>query len=265
MKDNILEKIFNHKSREVKERKRLFSVNQLEEKPLFSRKTRSLSQAIQRKDQRGIIAEFKTQSPSMGIINDNADLKQVTQGYLNAGASALSILTDTHFFGGSLENLEMARKVNNCPILQKDFIMDTYQITEAKAYGADAILLIAAMLPKDKIKELSSYAASLGLEILLEIHQKEELDKIHDQIHLVGINNRNLKDFSVNQNHSIGLVHSIPGQFVKIAESGIESPSQAFSLLNNGFHGLLIGGEFMKYPKPDAACRDFINQLKEYK
>ena len=262
--NNILEKIFHFKSKEIEERKNIRAVKTLEEKPLSSRQNRSLAQAIQSKGHTGIIAEYKTRSPSMGMINGNADLKQITQGYLNAGASGLSILTDAHFFGGSLENLEMAKKANHAPILQKDFIMDTYQITEAKAYGADAILLIAAMLSKDEILKLSSFAHTLGLEILLEIHQKEELDKINDQIQLVGINNRNLKDFSVNQDHSINLVHSIPEPFVKIAESGIDSPYQAFNLLNNGFDGLLIGGEFMKHPKPDESCRDFIDQLKDY-
>jgi indole-3-glycerol phosphate synthase len=262
--NNILEKIFHFKSKEIEERKNVRSVKTLEEKPFFSRQNRSLAQAIQSKGHTGIIAEYKTRSPSMGMINGNADLKQITQGYLNAGASGLSILTDAHFFGGSLENLEMARKANHAPILQKDFIMDTYQITEAKAYGADAILLIAAMLSKDEILKLSSFAHTLGLEILLEIHQKDELGKINDQIQLVGINNRNLKDFSVNQDHSINLVHSIPEPFVKIAESGIESPYQAFNLLNNGFDGLLIGGEFMKHPKPDESCRDFIDQLRDY-
>lgn len=266
MKDNnILEKIFHYKSEEIEERKNFFSVKTLEEKPFFSRQTQSLAQAIQSEDRPGIIAEYKTRSPSMGMINEYADVKKITQGYLNAGASGLSILTDAHFFGGSLDNLEMARKVNNAPILQKDFIMDTYQITEAKAYGADAILLIAAMLSKDEILKLSSFAHSLGMETLLEIHRKEELDQINDPIQLVGINNRNLKDFSVNQNHSMDLVHSIPDHFVKIAESGIDSPYQAFNLLNNGFDGLLIGGEFMKHTKPDEACRDFIDQLKDYK
>ena len=263
--NNILEKIFNHKLKEIDERKKTSSAKMLEEKPLFSRQTRSLSQAIRRKDQSGIVAEFKNRSPSMGTINENANVKKVSQGYLTAGASALSILTDENFFGGSLNKLEIARKNNDCPILQKDFIMDPYQIQEAKAYGADAILLIAAMLSKDKVRELSSYAGSLGLETLLEIHQEEELDRITDQIDLVGINNRNLKNFSVNQKNSVDLVNSIPYGFVKIAESGIESAKQAFNLLNSGFDGLLIGSQFMKHTDPAEACREFINQLKDYK
>ncbi|MFW6099868.1 MAG: indole-3-glycerol phosphate synthase TrpC [Bacteroidota bacterium] len=263
--NNILEKIFSHKSEEVAERKKVQPINMLENKSSYARETLSLSRAIRNQDNAGVIAEFKTRSPSMGMINENAELKQITQGYLTAGASALSILTDENFFGGSPENLEIARKNNDSPILQKDFIMDPYQILEAKAYGADAILLIAAMLPKAKVRELSSFAVSLGMEILLEIHQEEELDRVNDLIHLVGVNNRNLKNFIVNQENSMELVNAIPDKFVKIAESGIESSRQAYNLLNNGFDGLLIGGEFMKHPKPEEACRDFIDQLKIYK
>jgi indole-3-glycerol phosphate synthase len=143
--------------------------------------------------------------------------------------------------------------------------MDEYQIIEAKAWGADAILLIAAMLSKKKIKELSSFAASLELETLFEVHRKEELDKLNEHIHIVGVNNRNLKDFSVNEENSVDLVNAIPKGFVRIAESGIESANQAYNLLNKGFDGLLIGGQFMKHPKPDEACKDFIDQLKVYK
>jgi len=263
--NNILEKIFKHKSREIEERKAQSPANLLEQKPGFPKKPISLSGAVQKEDDTGIIAEFKTRSPSMGTINEQADVKTVTQGYLKAGATALSILTDSHFFGGSMENLGLARETNDCPILQKDFVMEEYQVIEAKAYGADAILLIAAMLSKEKIQELSSFAASLGLETLFEIHRKEELDKLNEHIHLVGVNNRNLKDFSVNQENSVDLVNSIPNGFIKIAESGIESPKQAFNLLNNGFNGLLIGGQFMKNRKPEEACRIFIDQLKNYR
>ncbi len=263
--NDILEKIFTFKSKEIEERKAHYPARMLEKKSGFSSDTISLGGSVQRADNTGIIAEFKTHSPSMGMINELADVKTVTQGYLNAGVSALSILTDTHFFGGSFEKLDMARKVNNCPILQKDFILDEYQIIEAKAYGADAILLIAAMLSKEKIRELSSFATSLGLETLFEIHQKVELEKLNDRIHLVGVNNRNLKDFSVNQDNSVDLVNSIPNGFVKIAESGIESAEQASKLLNNGFDGLLIGGYFMKHSNPAETCREFINQLKDYK
>ena len=262
--NNILEKIFNHKSREIEERKIHYPAKTLEQKPGFPKKPISLSGAVQKKDSTGVIAEFKTRSPSMGSINEQADVKTVTQGYVKAGATALSVLTDSHFFGGSMENLGLASETNDCPILQKDFVMDEYQIIEAKAWGADAILLIAAMLTKEKIQELSSFAASLGLETLFEVHRKEELDKLNEHIHIVGVNNRNLKDFSVNQENSVDMVNSIPRGFVRIAESGIESPKEAFNLLNSGFNGLLIGGQFMKHPKPEEACRDFIDQLKVY-
>jgi indole-3-glycerol phosphate synthase len=261
--NNILEKIFQHKEKEVNERKSLYPVKLLEKSVYYSTQPVSLRKYIQKKDKSGIIAEFKTRSPSMGIINNYADVSEVTLGYMQAGASALSILTDEYFFGGSFSNLRKARKENYCPVLQKDFIIDEYQIIEAKSYGADAILLIGSILHADKVKKLATFAESLGLETLLEIHTKEETDRINEHIHLIGINNRNLNDFSVNTRNSIDLLKYITGDFVKIAESGISSPQQGFQLLKSGFNGLLVGGEFMKHPRPEKACRDFINKLND--
>jgi indole-3-glycerol phosphate synthase len=201
----------------------------------------------------------------MGTINPHAGVLKTTRGYVQAGASGLSILTDEHYFGGSLSHLLEAREANACPILQKDFVMDRYQVIEAKAYGADAILLIAAMLPAERIKELSAFAASLEMETLFEIHEKKELDKLCEHIQLIGINNRNLSNFKVNQSHAFELIDALPEDLVKIAESGIQSPNQAFKLLNNGFDGLLIGGEFMRHARPEDACQDFIEGLKNQK
>jgi len=260
--ENILNKIYSHKRRAVEERKSLYPVKLLEKSLYYSTKPVSLAKYIKREDKHGIIAEFKTQSPSKGIINPNADVGRVTLGYMQSGASALSILTDQFYFGGSLNNLTKARKENFCPILQKDFILDRYQIIEASAYGADAILLIAAMLTKEKIKELASFATSLGLEILLEIHDEEELHKIDKNVDLIGVNNRDLHNFRINQNNSVNLVKQIPDEFIKIAESGIRSPNQANDLLNSGFDGLLIGEAFMKEERPDKACKCFISKLQ---
>ena len=262
--ENILKKIYSHKREEIEERKSLYPVKLLEKSLYFSTTPVSLSKYIKRKDKHGIIAEFKTQSPSKGTINPNADVDKVTLGYMQSGASALSILTDQVYFGGSLNHLTKARKENYCPILQKDFILDRYQITEAKAYGADAILLIAAMLTKEKINELASFASSLGLEVLLEIHNEEELHKIEENVDLVGVNNRDLNSFTIDQNNSVNLVQQIPDDFIKIAESGIQSPSQANDLLNRGFNGLLIGETFMKEERPDKACKRFISKLESF-
>ena len=180
--ENILNNIFAHKKKEVEERKTLYPVKLLEKSLYYPTTPVSLTGYIKRKDKHGIIAEFKTKSPSKGTINAYADPGKVTLGYMQAGASALSVLTDQLFFGGSFEHLRKARRENYCPILQKDFILDTYQIIEAKAHGADAILLIAAILSKEKISELASFAASLGMESLLEIHDKQEVHKICEKV-----------------------------------------------------------------------------------
>jgi len=264
MKDeNILNKIYARKKKEVEERKALYPVKLLEKSMYYSTTPVSLTRYLKREDKVGIIAEFKTQSPSKGIINETADAGKVTLGYMQGGASALSVLTDDSFFGGSFENLRKARKENYCPILQKDFILDPYQIIEAKSHGADAILLIAAMLTKESVKELSAFAASIGLEVLLEIHQKAELDKINEDVNVMGVNNRNLTTFDVDQNHSIALAQHLPEGILKIAESGIKTPQQAYDLLSKGFDGLLIGETFMKTDNPAQTCREFILKIRE--
>ena len=266
MKDeNILNKIYARKKTEVEERKALYPVKLLEKSMYYSTDPVSLTRYLKREDKVGIIAEFKTQSPSKGIINETADAGKVTLGYMQGGASALSVLTDKYFFGGSFENLGIGRKENYCPILQKDFILDPYQIIEAKSHGTDAILLIAAMLTKDAIKELSAFAASLGLEVLLEIHQKAEVDKISEDVNVIGINNRNLTTFAVDQNNSLALAQYLPEGILKIAESGIKTPQQAYDLLKKGFDGLLIGETFMKTDDPSKTCREFILKIRELK
>jgi len=260
--DNILNEIYAHKVREVAERRSLYPSKLLERSIYFPTKPVSLKDYIRHDDKSGIIAEYKTRSPSKGLINDYAGVAQVTLGYMQAGASALSILTDQKYFGGSLENLKTARRENYCPILQKDFIVEDYQILEAKAYGADAILLIAALLSKRRIRELSGFARELGLEVLLEIHDASELKKIHSAVDLVGINNRNLKTFDVHADHSLQLAQRVPDHLMKIAESGIDHPQTAYELLRGGFDGLLIGEAFMKHLRPGKACASFIRQLR---
>lgn len=261
--DNILNKIYARKKTEVEERKALYPVKLLEKSKYYSTDPVSLTHYLKREDKAGIIAEFKTQSPSKGIINETADAGKVTLGYMQGGASALSVLTDNYFFGGSFENLRIARKENYCPILQKDFILDPYQIIEAKSHGADAILLIASMLTKEALKELSAFAASLKLEVLLEIHHKAEVDKISEDVNVIGINNRNLTTFAVEQNNSLALAQYLPEGIPKIAESGIKTPQQAYDMLSKGFNGLLIGETFMKTDNPAKTCREFILKIRE--
>ncbi len=257
---NILQKIIAHKKREVANRKALFSIKTLENSPFFARTCVPLAKNIKEKPP-GIIAEFKRRSPSKGLINGLADVETVTTGYVKSGAAALSILTDTTFFGGKFDDLRAARAVNFCPILQKDFVVDEFQILEAKSIGADAILLIAANLTKKEVKNLSKTANSLGLQVLLEIHDERELDVFSENIQVVGVNNRNLKDFKVDIEHSIRLLDLLPKTVAKISESGISDPATAKKLLAAGFDGLLIGENFMKNERPEMACLEFIQQL----
>lgn len=261
---NILEKIIAHKKEEVAEKCSMVPVKLLEKSTYFDSPVVSMKKYIQRNDKTGIIAEFKRKSPSKGIINSNASVESVTIGYMQAGASALSILTDKAFFGGDNEDLTVARKFNFCPILRKDFIIDEYQIIEAKSIGADCILLIAAALEPKRLKELANFAHTLGLEVLMEVHDGEELKKsLNEHLDLVGVNNRSLKTFEVSLDTSFGLVQRIPNEFVKISESGISQPETLFELKKSGFDGFLIGENFMKSSRPQQAALNFMNAYRK--
>ncbi len=259
---NILDKIVIAKREEVQQTKELYPVKLLEKSIYFPTNPLSLSGYLLRPELSGIIAEFKRRSPSKGIINAYAKPEDVGLGYMKAGASALSVLTDKAFFGGSNEDLIAARKVNYCPILRKDFIIDEYQILEAKSIGADAILLIAAILTKAEIKQFADLAHSLGLEVLLELHGEEELEKLYDGIKLVGINNRDLRDFSVDIKSSLNIGRLLPDTVVKVSESGISQAENIQVLREAGFQGFLIGEAFMRQDNPAKACRNFISQVK---
>ncbi len=261
---NILDKIVEHKTIEVAERKSLYPTKLLEKSIYFETQPLSLKKYIMRPDLSGVIAEFKRKSPSKGMINEHASVEKISIGYMQAGASALSILTDTAFFGGASQDLTTARSLNFCPILRKDFILDEYQIIESKSIGADAILLIAAILTEEKTLELAKFAKSLGLEVLLEIHDENELDHLNEYIDLVGVNNRNLKDFTVNIQKSIDLADQIPDEFVKVSESGLSHYSKVIELKRRGYNGFLIGESFMKTAMPQTACSEFIREIKKY-
>lgn len=259
---NILEKIVAHKEKEVERRKDLFPVKLLEESIYFPTSVTSLKKYLLRKDKHGIIAEIKRKSPSKGMINNHVSIEKTSIGYMQAGASALSILTDTEFFGGKNEDLTIARKFNFCPILRKDFIIDEYQIVEAKSIGADAILLIAAVLEPEKLKSLAAFAKKLGLEVLMEVHNEDELLRsLCDDIDLVGVNNRDLRTFEVDINTSLKLGEMIPDKFIKVSESGISQPENIITLKRSGFQGFLIGETFMASSRPHKACYDFIHHL----
>ncbi len=189
-------------------------------------------------------------------------MEDVVKAYEEAGASAVSVLTDGEFFKGNLEDLSKARKAISIPILRKEFIVDKYQIAEAKAYGADIILLIAACLKKEEVQEFAAYAHQLGLNVLLEVHNEQELlDNLFDDIDAIGVNNRNLKDFSVDIQHSYDLLDKIPTEYIKVSESGIADPSTIKALKKAGFQGFLIGENFMKTADPGQAIKDFVKEI----
>jgi indole-3-glycerol phosphate synthase len=259
---NILNQIVLDKRTQVKRDKELFSVPYLENSLYFNSPCVSLTHYILNPSKSGIITEIKKASPALGLINSTINIEELSIGYMQAGASALSVLTDKKFFGGSNEDLTEARKFNYCPILRKDFIIDEYQIIEAKSIGADCILLIAAILTKEEVKRFSELAKSLGLQIIFEVHQVEELDKINSLIDVVGVNNRNLETMKIDIINSFNMIDKIPSQFIKISESGLETPEQLVELNNVGYHGFLIGSVFMKYPSPHIQCVDFINKYK---
>lgn len=256
----ILDTIVKRKLEEVRSAKATVSVSQLEKESFFKRNTYSLREEILNRS--GIIAEFKRKSPSKGVINDKVTVAEVTQGYQAAGASALSVLTDTDFFMGHEKDLREARANNEIPILRKDFMIDEYQILEAKAWGADVILLIAAILSPSEIKSMAKMAKNLGLSVLLEVHNLEELQRsVCYDLDAIGVNNRNLKDFRVDVQYSFDLVNEIPEDFIKVSESAISAPETIKSLKEVGYHGFLIGENFMKTPHPGEAMQLFVNEL----
>ncbi|SDD38702.1 indole-3-glycerol phosphate synthase TrpC [Pedobacter soli] len=259
---NILDKIVLRKKEEVAAAKALVSVQDLENAVHFKRTPHSFKDFLLSADRTGIIAEFKRRSPSKGLINGVADVAEVTQAYNSAGASALSVLTDVDFFGGKTEDLLAARAANNIPVLRKDFMIDEYQILEAKAWGADIILLIASILTPQQINDFGKFAQNLGLNVLLEVHNLEELERsISPNLDAIGVNNRNLADFTVDIQTSFDLVNKIPDEFLKISESAISNPQTIRELKTAGFNGFLIGENFMKTNNPGLAIQQFVAEI----
>lgn len=259
--NTILDKIIARKYKELETKRIQQPIGLLEKSKWYNRHPVSLKKQLLQPDATGIIAEFKRKSPSKGSINANVNVVTVTTGYASAGATAISVLTDTDFFGGRNSDLQAARENNTLPVLRKDFIVDEYQVIEAKSIGADVILLIAACLSDKLALRLSKFAKSLGLDILMEVHTGLELQKVNEFVDIVGVNNRNLKDFSVDIQRSIELSDAIPCEFVKISESGMSNPENIKILKKYGYKGFLIGETFMKQPHPEKACHEFISQL----
>jgi len=260
-RNNILKEIVAYKRAEIEKSKREQPIAFLEKQLSCPREIYSMKKMLTDPEKTGIIAEFKKKSPSRGIINSWSTPGEVTAAYALHGASAISVLTDGPSFGGSAGDLQSAR-FNKLPILRKDFILDPYQILESYVMGADTILLIAACLSVGETKFLAETARQLGLEVLLEIHEEKELGHICDDVDVVGINNRDLKTFTVDIDSSIRLADYLPLNKLRIAESGIRDVETILYLKSGGFHGFLIGEQFMSAPDPSIAFATFVDQLK---
>jgi len=259
---NILDAILEHKRVEVLTRKHKRPLSDLKSFPLYTRKTNVMDLSKLEKAP-GIIAEFKRQSPSKGSINMEADSVRVAEAYGNAGVSAMSILTDRKFFGGSFMDLKRVRESDpGMVLLRKDFIIDAYQLHEALAYGADMVLLIAANLEQHEVADLSLEARSLGLRVLFEIHSEDEMEKYHPAIDYVGVNNRNLKTFTVDTRLSLKLIGQMPKGVVPVSESGLSSVDEVLKLNKAGYKLFLMGEAFMREADPGRASALFMEKLK---
>lgn len=258
---NILDKIIKRKKEEIAAAKSDISLEQLRNSAFFERTCFSLKESVKNKS--GIIAEFKRQSPSKGIINNDAQPMEVTSAYEKFGASGVSILTDNDFFGGKPDDILNVRNHIHIPILRKDFMIDAYQFYEAKSIGADVVLLIASCLAPNQVQEFTELAHELGMEVLLEIHTEEELEHFNPKIDLVGINNRNLKDFKVDLQHSVQLKNLLPKDVISVAESGIYHTEDFIYLKEKGFDGFLMGEYFMRNTDPAQAFEEFSSQIRK--
>lgn len=233
-----------------------------EKSPFFEQEVVSLKRLLQQATQPGIIAEFKRKSPSQGVLHKTAVVEEITQNYIKEGASALSILTETDYFDGSVADLKKARKGNACPILRKDFTVDEYQVLQTKALGADVLLLIAAALEKKQLKSLYDLAKSIGLEVLFEVHEESELDKLPGDDLLIGVNNRNLKSMKVDLQTSFALADILSKDFTLVSESGIRRAEEILLLQKMGYAGFLMGTHFMQTEHPSEALRILRQQLE---
>jgi indole-3-glycerol phosphate synthase len=258
---NILDTIVEQKRVEVLKRKQKRPLSNLVTFPFYRRKTNVIS-IPEPEGKPGIIAEFKRKSPSKGPIHKGAEPLEVAGAYAKAGVAAMSILTDRNFFGGSLKDLVRVREsYPQLVLLRKDFIIDSYQLHEASAYGADMVLLIAAILDRLKLEELALEAASLGLNILFEVHDRDELEKYHPEMKFVGVNNRDLKTFKVDTGRSLELISEMPPGVVPVSESGISHPDEIRKLSAAGYRLFLIGEAFMKEEDPGQACSNLLARL----
>ena len=259
--ETILDKIIREKRREVAVQKKTVSLEQLQDSLYYTRPRLSMSRALAQAAPAGIIAEFKRRSPSKGFIKKVADAGTIVADYARAGAAACSVLTDRAFFSGGAGDLAAARKAADIPLLRKDFTVDAYQLHQAAAWGADAVLLIAAALQREECRDLACQARELGLEVLLEVHGREELDYVSPEVNMVGVNNRDLRTFRTDVEASFRLAGAIPAGVVRVSESGIDDPQTVARLKKAGYDGFLIGERFMREARSGAALKEFLGHV----
>jgi indole-3-glycerol phosphate synthase len=259
---NILETIVDHKRTEISTRKRDRGLAEFRDMPHFTRAVASLRSSVLARPPLGIIAEIKRSSPSAGTLNRIISPAAVAAEYEANGAAGCSVLTDERFFGGTLDDLAAVRAATSLPILRKEFIIDEYQIAESKAYGADAILLIAAILEPSQIAEYHLAAAEIGMETLIELYDPREIDKLDLDAHLlVGVNNRDLRTFAVDVQRSADVAAIMPEHVTLISESGLGSAADLRFLIERRIRGALIGEYFMRSASPGAALRQLLEAL----
>lgn len=245
----ILNQIAENKRNEISKLKSRYKLSDFESMVFFHQETRSFSAALEVHDF-GIIAEFKRKSPSAGDISRFANPLDIVSNYQNAGATAISCLTDKTYFDGSLHDLETIREFTQLPVLRKDFILDEIQLFEAKAHGADAVLLISELLDSEHAKQLTIIAQSLGMEVVMEAHDRDHLNKINDLVDIIGINNRDLHAQKTNIQTSIELFDYLPKNRLCISESGVRTKGDLEQIRDIGYRGALVGESLMKIDDP---------------
>lgn len=256
MSSSILDTIVKDVRSRLVSTRREMPVSELENRPLFESAVRPFSDAL-RSDGLAIIAEIKKASPSQGVIRANFDPLRIALQYEEAGAEAISVLTEPTFFQGNLTYLEQIATTVGRPLLRKDFIVDPYQIVEARAYGADAVLLIVHILSRSQLAELAAAANEAGLECLVELHAEREIEKVDlDRTKMIGVNNRNLDTFDVDPSHAPRVLARMPDHIVRVAESGLKTGDDLAQARSNGIDAVLIGETFMRAPDPGACLRD---------
>jgi indole-3-glycerol phosphate synthase len=259
---NMLDQIIGFKRSELKYKKKFLSAGKLEDSVFFKREMPSFYDALA-KPGPSIIGEFKRKSPSNGLININSEVGQVARGYEEAGIAAMSILTDMEFFGGDNDDLRNVAEFIKIPVLRKDFIVDEYQVVESKSLGASAILLIADVLSKKEAERLTELSFNLGMDVLFEIHDEKDLEKMGNKIKIIGVNNRDLKTSEVSIDHSLKLFSCLPEDCLKVAESGFRTCNEVSKFFTAGYNAFLIGGKFMKSRNPGKAAQRFMKDLKK--